>query len=48
MTMEDNNDKTKEDFEKMIESIIEEVFKDLDTSEDKEDEEEWIHTNFTI
>jgi len=38
--MAEDQDKNKQDFEKMIDEIIEEVFKDLDTSEDKEDEEE--------
>ena len=40
MNMAEDQDKNKQDFEKMIDEIIEEVFKDLDTSEDKEDEEE--------
>ena len=39
--MEDNKDKTKEDFEKMIEEIINKVFEDWQPDdEDKEDEEE--------
>ena len=38
--MEDNKDKTKTELTKMLDSIIDEVFKSLDLSEDEEDKEE--------
>ena len=40
MTMEDNKDKIKEDeLTKMLDSIIDEVFKGLDISEDEEEKD---------
>ena len=38
--MEDNKDKTKTELTKMLDSIIDEVFKSLDLSEDEEDKDE--------
>ena len=38
--MEDNKDKTKTELTDMLDSIIDEVLKSLDLSEDEEDKEE--------